>query len=136
MHGYRPGRVELWCYSFKKKVFFLNLIFVFVYSFCCVYSFNFCIFCIVRIQGSSRQGSPPPPPPLPLVPVGWGGEVDSLSYTSLHPPHVLGHTSPGVGRGWEGFREVIVPGSLPPPHRGFPFPAFFFFLLYIVIFQG
>ena len=105
-----PRRAELLC--FQKNVFLLNLIFVFVYSFRFVYSFNFCIFCIVTMQESSRQGSL-------LPPSRWSHS------TSLHPPHALGHTSPGVGRGWEGFREVILPVYLPPPHRGFPFPAFF-----------
>ena len=128
-----PRRAELWC--FLKNVFFLNLIFVFVYSFRFVYSFNFCIICIVKMQESSRQGSL-----LPL-PAGFsgvgGGRLPSHTphSTSLHPPHALGHTSSRVGSGWEGFREVIVPDSLPPPHRGFPFPAFIF-LLYIVIFHG
>ena len=100
-----------------------------------VYSFIFCISCIVKMQESSRRGSLLPP--FPLVPVGWK-EVDfplmHLTLTSLHPSHALGHTSPGVGRGWEGFREVIVPDSLPPPHRVPPFLALSFSFLYIVIF--
>ena len=88
------------------------------------------------MQESSRQGSLLPP--SRWFQWGWGGgrlPSHTPHSTSFHPPHALGHTSPRVGSGWEGFREVIVPDSLPPPHRGFPFPAFIF-LLYMVIFHG
>ena len=106
----------------KKNVFILNLIIVFVYSFCCVYSFIFCISCIVKMQESSRRGSLLPPSRW----FQWGGgRSTSLSHTSLDLPSNA-CTGSHVAGGWEGFREVIVPVSLPPPHRVFPFPAFSF----------
>ena len=136
MHGYRPGRVELLCLSSKKNVFILNPIIVFVYRCCCVYSFIFCISCIVKMLESSRRGS--------LLPhsrwLQWGGgRSTSLSHTSLDLTPSTACTGSHVAGGWEGggegFREVIVPVSLPPPHRVFPFLHFhfLFLLVYIVI---
>ena len=112
-------------FVFKKNVFILNPIIVFVYSFGFVYIYIFCIFCIVKMRESSRQGSLLPPLPAGSSGVE-GGRLPSHTphSTSLLPTHALSHTSPGVGTGWEGFREVIVPVYLPPPHRGLPFPAF------------
>ena len=106
---------------------------MFVYRFPFVYMFIFCIFCIVKMQESSRQGSLLPP--SRWFQWGGGGRLPSHTphSTSLHPPHALGHTSPRVGSGWKGFREVIVPGSLPPPHRGFPLSCIYFSLVYSYI---
>ena len=91
MHGYGPGRVKLLCLSLKRNVFILEPIIVFVCRFCCVYSFNFCISCIVKMQESSRRGSL-------LRPSRWfqwggvvgrgGGEVD-LSLTHFTRPHSM-----------------------------------------------
>ena len=94
---------------FKKNVFFLHLIFVFVYSFCCVYSFTFCIFCIVKMQESSRQGSLLPP--FPLVPVGVGGGRFP-SYTSLDLTPSTTCAGPHVAGGWEGAGGI--PGKIVP----------------------
>ena len=112
--------------------FYLNLIFVFVYSFRFVYSFIFCIFCIVKMRESSRQGSLLPPSRW----FQWGGgRSTSLSYTSLDLTSSTTCTGPHVAEGWEGVEGI--PGShstgFPPtPSSGVPFPAFLF-LLYIVI---
>ena len=130
MHGYGPGRVELLFLSFKKNVFILTPIIVFVYRFCCVYSFIFCISCIVKMQESSRRGSH-------LPPSRWfqsgGGRSTSLSHTSLDLTPSTACTGAHVAGGWEGAGGI--PGShstgFPPaPSQGFPFPAFSFFFFF------
>ena len=126
-----PRRAELWC--FLKNVFFLNLILVFVYSFRFVYSFNFCIICIVKMQESSRQGSLLPPSRW----FQWGGgRSTSLSYTSLDLPPSTTCTGPHVAEGWE--RVGGIPGShstgFPPtPSSGFPLSCIYFSLVYSYI---
>ena len=124
---------KLLCFSKEKCLFLKSNLRVLYIVFVLFIVFNFVYFCVVTMQESSRQGSLLPPSRW----FQWdGGRSTSLSYTSLDLLPSTACTGTHVAGGWEGvvgggggFREVIVPVYLPPPHRGFPFPAFFCFCI-------
>ena len=115
----------------KKKVFILTPIIVFVYSFCCVYTFIFCISCIAKMQESSRRGSHLPP--SRWFQWGWGGEVDLplIHFTRPHSIHrmhwVTRRRGLGGGGGGGGIPGSHSTGFPPVPLTGFSLSCIFFF---------